>query len=176
MRRQNHSSRKSFSNSQFFKLNSLSVRDETFLVVRSGTYRYVLHFIRRDNIGSKDYVFTLDDDSYLGTSASMKLGEISISIWRTALGARHVASSSLQPPEDPKVHERSKKAFSHRVKYANPLSALFEDLIPGRFGEAVRQAQPIHTVGVQKLDREPLVTFIFKYRSLGLFRLAVLEV
>jgi hypothetical protein len=47
----------------------------------------------------------------------MNLGEISLRLWRTVMGKRQIASTKSLPPEDQKVHERSKKALSHRVKY-----------------------------------------------------------
>jgi len=58
----------------------------------------------------------LDDDAFLETSATADIGEIQLKIWRVvSLGkGKHVA-----PPVEQKVHERAKKATSHRVMYVS---------------------------------------------------------
>lgn len=57
----------------------------------------------------------IDDDAYLAHPTSQHLGEISLAIWRIAVGLRSDATF-IPIPEDPKIHERSKKALDHRVK------------------------------------------------------------
>lgn len=61
------------------------------------------------------FLFT-DDDSYLESQGmTAKLGEVTIEIWRVAIG--DVATTYNVPlPEQQKIHERSKKALAHRVK------------------------------------------------------------
>lgn len=58
-----------------------------------------------------------DDDSYLEQQVAVdNLGEISIEIWRVAIIAAS-QTHGIPFPEDQKVHERSKKALAHRVKW-----------------------------------------------------------
>ena len=61
----------------------------------------------------------LDDDSYLENSSSHSIGEIKLVIFLTTLPQAVLAEerSSIVPPRLQKVHERSKKAIAHRVKY-----------------------------------------------------------
>jgi hypothetical protein len=56
-----------------------------------------------------------DDDLYLDASTSKELGEIKLDIWKIIeKGGR--PRTFQQFPEGQKVHERSKKSTSHRVK------------------------------------------------------------
>ena len=62
-----------------------------------------------------------DDDTFLDTSSSRSIGEIKLIIARTTV-PHVIAEADRQdiyhpPPQLQKVHERSKKAISHRVKY-----------------------------------------------------------
>jgi hypothetical protein len=94
-----------------------------------------------------------DDDAYLDQSgASNNLGEIMIEIWRVAPIAS-TAAGRMHFPEAQKVHERSKKALAHRVKLGD---------------EVYAPQKP--TLQVKKIDMVPLVTFVFKYRSLDMLR------
>lgn len=60
----------------------------------------------------------LDDDTYLDTSPSQSIGEIKLVILRTTIpevvGEERGILQGLPPLQ--KVHERSKKAITHRVK------------------------------------------------------------
>jgi len=91
-----------------------------------------------------------DDDAFLD-SASKDLGEISIQIWRIAVAGINYKWGPA--PVEQKVHERSKKATSHRVQLDAEVTR------PHRNGRVAR-----------RLDKEPLLTFIFKYRPLELLQ------
>ena len=59
----------------------------------------------------------LDDDMYLDTPPSHSMGEIKLVVSRTTI-AKRVEKTTLTPLLPPqKVHERSKKAIAHQVKY-----------------------------------------------------------
>jgi len=92
-----------------------------------------------------------DDDSFLDHSASKDLGEIVLQIWRAAV----IGVGDCRPkiPDEQKVHERSKKATSHRVQFDAEVSTSYRAQLKTRY-----------------LDKEPLVTFIFKYRSLEILQ------
>jgi hypothetical protein len=63
----------------------------------------------------------LDDDTYLESSSSHSIGEIKLIITRTTVPKVKVVKKRrinyYAPPHLEKVHERSKKAIAHRVKY-----------------------------------------------------------
>ena len=62
----------------------------------------------------------LDDHTYLDASPSHSIGEIKLVIKRTTvpkLVATNLKRTYLSLPHLEKVHERSKKAIAHRVKY-----------------------------------------------------------
>jgi hypothetical protein len=63
----------------------------------------------------------LDDDTYLETSSSHLIGEIKLVITRTTVPKvvvnKRRSTIYDAPPHLEKVHERSKKAMDHRVKY-----------------------------------------------------------
>ncbi|KIM80419.1 hypothetical protein PILCRDRAFT_822551 [Piloderma croceum F 1598] len=107
----------------------------------------------------RPYVFSpiefTDEDTSLYQNASLHaLGEISIKIWRVAVeigGARSDPSTIF--PDEQKVNEREKKALVHRVK----------------LGEEV-QATQSKVCTCAKLDSEPTVTFLFKYRPLDMLK------
>ena len=66
----------------------------------------------------------LDDDTYLDTS-SQSIGEIKLVIVRTTVPevvAEEQHTIYRAPPHLQKVHERSKKAIGHRVKYVTILT------------------------------------------------------
>ncbi|EPQ60635.1 hypothetical protein GLOTRDRAFT_135285, partial [Gloeophyllum trabeum ATCC 11539] len=95
-----------------------------------------------------------DDDAYLGDIASVqKLGEIKLEIWRVQLGETTSRFVSRGPPKDRKVHERTKKAGSHSVKLGDEVPCT-----------KTRQRN------VVKLDRVPVVTFIFRYNPIEVLR------
>ena len=61
----------------------------------------------------------LDDDTYLDASPSASIGEIIFDIFRTTVHEKKEKKHETFPglPHLEKVHERSKKAIAHRVKY-----------------------------------------------------------
>ena len=67
----------------------------------------------------------LDDDTYLDASPSASIGEIKFDIFHTTVPIKKTKGldSSHFPglPHSQKVHERSKKAIAHRVKYVASL-------------------------------------------------------
>ncbi|SJL15757.1 uncharacterized protein ARMOST_19262 [Armillaria ostoyae] len=92
-----------------------------------------------------------DDEELIHSSTLSELGEISIEIWRV----ERLARSSFQSPgfdEVGKIHERSKKAIAHCVKT----------------GDDITLPKPVIFDKVKKLSH--LVTFIFKYRPLGMLQ------
>jgi hypothetical protein len=64
----------------------------------------------------------LDDDTYLNKSRD-KLGDIKLTLHRTRPGVPEPVSSIYTPPEDLRVHERSKKGLSHCVACVIDLSS-----------------------------------------------------
>ncbi|KIM74258.1 hypothetical protein PILCRDRAFT_80278, partial [Piloderma croceum F 1598] len=109
----------------------------------------------------KPFIFSMlqltDDDLLIDTSAADALGEISIRMWRTRTSPyTHTQSGSLyfmKPPGELQLHERSKKLTSHHIK----------------FGEEVSRPARIR-VKYAYLDKEPIVTFIFKYRPFDILK------
>ena len=75
----------------------------------------------------------LDDDTYLDASP-VSIGEIKFDIFRTTVHEKikkisekekkQSASSSPALPNSQKIHERSKKAIAHQVKYVASLTLL----------------------------------------------------
>ena len=59
----------------------------------------------------------LDDDTYLDNSSSHSIGEIKLAIDHVIEPKLSVKHNHHDPPHLQKVHERSKKAIAHRVKY-----------------------------------------------------------
>ncbi|KAF7981210.1 hypothetical protein HWV62_34545 [Athelia sp. TMB] len=90
-----------------------------------------------------------DDDSVLDASLSSRLGDISLSIWRTELASVAEFTPDAVPPEQ-QIHECAKKAILHQVK----------------LGDEVSKACSKESYITRCLDRQPLATFTFKYRSL----------
>ncbi|KAK0214254.1 hypothetical protein EDD85DRAFT_963171 [Armillaria nabsnona] len=91
-----------------------------------------------------------DDEELIHGSTLSELGEINIEIWRV----ERLARLPFQSPgfdEVGKIHERSKKAIAHCVS-EDFLSLLY----------------PVTSNKVKKLSH--LVTFIFKYRPLGILQ------
>ncbi|KDQ63543.1 hypothetical protein JAAARDRAFT_382113 [Jaapia argillacea MUCL 33604] len=95
-----------------------------------------------------------DDDAYLGANNSVKgLGEISVKLYPVTVGMA-IPMQPLHVPEDRKVHERTKKAGAHRVK----------------FGEEVLKSARQNAVQVTSLSNVPCATFTFKYTSLDVLK------
>ena len=68
----------------------------------------------------------LDDDTYLDTSAHA-IGEIKLVIKRITEPikvATEQRTTSVKPPHLQMVHERSKKATAHRVRYVATVASL----------------------------------------------------
>ncbi|KAF7981536.1 hypothetical protein HWV62_33123 [Athelia sp. TMB] len=98
-----------------------------------------------------------DDDSVLDASLSSSLGDISLSIWRTKLiSVREFGPEVILPEQQ--IHERAKKAILHQVKLGD---------------EEVRASEK-NTYKTKRLDKQPLVTFTFKYRPLNVLEANVI--
>ncbi|KAK0434021.1 hypothetical protein EV421DRAFT_2039913 [Armillaria borealis] len=92
-----------------------------------------------------------DDEELLHSPTLSELGEINIEIWRVErLGRSSFQGKSFV--EVGKIHERSKKAIAHCVKT----------------GDDIALPKPATFSDVKKLSH--LVTFIFKYRPLGMLQ------
>ena len=65
----------------------------------------------------------LDDDTYLDASPSASIGEIKFDIFRTTVPKKKTKGQDTFPGllHSQGVHERSKKATAHRVKYMTGL-------------------------------------------------------
>ena len=65
----------------------------------------------------------LDDDAYLDTPPSHSIGEIKLVIKRTTVAKVAPLGQCVIPSAPPqKVHERSKKAIAHQIKYVAGLT------------------------------------------------------
>ena len=109
----------------------------------------------------------LDDDTHLDTTPSLSIGEIQLVISRTTMPkmSEKNFSTHLLPPQ--KVHERSKKAISHQVKYVVSIT-LYNTwhLMPiNSFGSEIPAPELKFS---SSIDLERLVTFIFRYRPFGM--------
>ncbi|KAF7291089.1 hypothetical protein MKEN_01490800 [Mycena kentingensis (nom. inval.)] len=111
--------------------------------------------VREENT-PRPFVFSLlettDDDAFLdaGSSHSAEsLGEIRLKITPIRIGGEFKEKASWKGPETLKVHERSKKAVTQQVGLGAP--------------------EPVTHSGTVDITYagSPLVTFIWKYRSLG---------
>ncbi|KAJ7020003.1 hypothetical protein C8F04DRAFT_313665 [Mycena alexandri] len=93
-----------------------------------------------------------DDDDFLDAGAHKDLGLIKLEIWTINM-ARSKPYPNIAAAEETKIHERSKKGVAHQIKFGEPV---------------------VHTTRnaaiVEYLERSPLVTFTFKYRSMDLLR------
>jgi len=92
-----------------------------------------------------------DDDTYLDSSSSSSVGEITLHIYRATAPVATDKDEYGVLPQRPKVHERSKKAVVHQVNYGN------ETIVPKR-----------KMYDMKVIER--LVTFIFKYRPLEMLQ------
>ncbi|KAF7357821.1 hypothetical protein MVEN_00828100 [Mycena venus] len=93
-----------------------------------------------------------DDDAFLDSGGHKDIGLIRVEIWTVnMLGKKQY--SNVAPTEESKIHERSKKGGTHQIKFAEEV------------------AQPPRSAAIiEYLERSPIVTFTFKYRSLDLLR------
>ncbi|KXN91398.1 hypothetical protein AN958_00660 [Leucoagaricus sp. SymC.cos] len=118
-------------------------------------------YARTSDYTRRDFVFApiqvTDDDCLLDRiDDSRDLGVIKLQLWRIEI---HSVSARVQEHEPGEtleaqvVHERSKKAGSHHV----------------RFGKEYASPAPvIDAVQAKELDNKPYLTFEFKYRPLDL--------
>jgi len=136
------------------------------------TGKYFVTFLQR----FEAYYLTLDDDALLVNEVSyLGLGEIKIVIKRITLLRRSVArrgvqdrgsGSGFQVSEINDIHERSKKAVTHKISLVifffstrSELSFIY------RFGKEIVRQRVHHQNHSRK--HEMVATFIFNYRSLG---------
>ncbi|KAF7981216.1 hypothetical protein HWV62_33109 [Athelia sp. TMB] len=89
-----------------------------------------------------------DDDAFLDANSSTRLGDIKLFIRRVQVIYDEDAGFAKPPSQEAQVHERTKKATSHRVK----------------LGEETEAAQRTAFYNSESLDNGPIVTFTFKYR------------
>jgi hypothetical protein len=122
-----------------------------------------------------------DDDKYLDSNASQNIGEIALKIWRVTVGrtmdVKHGWRHGKQMEDEQKVHEKSKKATTHRIKYVAlriPIGSLFppNQSVHLTYPHAIRLGKEItgrrrRATTAHDMDSEPICTFIFKYRPLG---------
>ncbi|KAJ6508082.1 hypothetical protein DFH09DRAFT_275651 [Mycena vulgaris] len=96
-----------------------------------------------------------DDDAFLDAAAHKDVGLIRMEVWTITQTGTRPYTSLTQPKEtSSKIHERAKKGEgAHQIKFGAPVA------------EASRSAAV-----VQYLERVPLATFTFKYRSIDLLR------
>ncbi|KAJ7467175.1 hypothetical protein FB451DRAFT_407620 [Mycena latifolia] len=93
-----------------------------------------------------------DDDAFLDSAAQKDVGLIRVEIW-TINQTGTIPYTNLAPTKESKIHERSKKGVAHQIKFGAPVVA------------NTRAAAV-----VTYLERIPVVTFTFKYRSIELLR------
>ncbi|KAG1883487.1 hypothetical protein F4604DRAFT_1649415 [Suillus subluteus] len=113
--------------------------------------------VRRDFVFSK--LELTDDDSMLDDQTSSDIGQIVMEVAfgkytmrEQVVGSRNVIDRIIRVPEG-KVHERSKKACSHRVT----------------FGEEVPHHEPVGPFTVIR-DNSPKTIFVFKYTRLDILQ------
>ncbi|KAJ7879615.1 hypothetical protein B0H14DRAFT_2709462 [Mycena olivaceomarginata] len=112
----------------------------------TGTVFLTIKEIRQGN--------SLDDDEFLESAGHKDVGLIRVEIWTINMAGTK-PYSNIAPVEESKIHERSKKGGTHQIK---PV-----------FDEEIVQV-PRSAAIVEYLERSPLVTFTFKYRSIDLLR------
>ncbi|KAJ7091964.1 hypothetical protein B0H15DRAFT_777696 [Mycena belliarum] len=98
------------------------------------------------------FIRPLDDDDFLDAGAHKDVGLIRVEIW-TINQTGTIPYKTLAPTTEHKIHERAKKGVAHQIKLVVPVSV------------CARAAAVI-----TYLERVPLVTFTFKYRSIDLLR------
>ncbi|KAF9065767.1 hypothetical protein BDP27DRAFT_1297974 [Rhodocollybia butyracea] len=120
-------------------------------------------YTRTSEYTRRDFLFSVvqvtDDDEYLSTVDHSKFGTITLDLWR--LQVKRVARQTLvhehqyRLPEPQVVHERSKMGGRHHVK----------------FGEEYQSPLPtVDMVDARRMDRDPYVSFTFKYRPQDMLR------
>ncbi|KAG2071798.1 hypothetical protein BDR04DRAFT_1142099 [Suillus decipiens] len=114
-------------------------------------------YVKRDFMFSK--IELTDDDSLLDDRTSNDIGQIVLEVVHgkytlneQVVGSQNVIDRTLRVQEG-KVHERSKKACSHRVA----------------FGEEVSHHEPASTFTVIR-DNSPKTIFVFKYTRLDVLQ------
>jgi len=92
-----------------------------------------------------------DDDAYLERTSG-DIGTIKLEVWDVEITGTEPCWG-LPIPADQKVHERSKKAMTHQIKFGDP-------------EPCVNQVY----VTTKEIGAHPRATFSFKYRSLDVLR------
>ncbi|KAF8910593.1 hypothetical protein CPB84DRAFT_1764089 [Gymnopilus junonius] len=104
----------------------------------------------------RDFIFgsldSTDDDAYLEGSTLQSLGEIRAEIYKATVLEVESTGAFYSIPEVGKVHERSKKAVNHQVK----------------FSQSRQLEKPISRSRVNYLEK--LATFTFLYRPLAVLQ------
>ncbi|KAF5369203.1 hypothetical protein D9615_009963 [Tricholomella constricta] len=121
-----------------------------------------VYYARTSDLTRRDFMFTsievTDDDAYLHTvGRTYKFGTITLELWRIHVDTFKPLTKLEHQPDNPVleaqlVHERSKKAGTHHVKYGE------EYFLP---------APVVDVVTTHALDSAPYATFTFKYRPIG---------
>ncbi|KAJ7212932.1 hypothetical protein GGX14DRAFT_445696, partial [Mycena pura] len=94
-----------------------------------------------------------DDDAFLDSTAHTDVGHIRVEIWTINVTGNKLYPEDVAPPMESKVHERSKKGVAHQIKFGEPV---------------VGNSRSAATYDY--LETFPLVTFVFKYRSIDILR------
>ncbi|KAF7295685.1 hypothetical protein MIND_01108800 [Mycena indigotica] len=124
------------------------------------SYATTSDYTRRDFEFSK--IVVTDDDAYLHTLASPPaFGTIRLELWETSITNIHRApyahSYGGHVLEAQVIHETSKKAGAHHVRFG---------------GEYAAPQQLVNIVSGGKHGVEPLATFVFNYRPAGILMAA----
>ena len=88
---------------------------EAPIICQARTYRYV--HVYSFSIISVFWTFGIDDDAYLHIPASPELGDIKLEIFQVRIGGRSLTGPLPVVPKTEKIHERSKKAVGHHIKF-----------------------------------------------------------
>ncbi|RDB22110.1 hypothetical protein Hypma_010730 [Hypsizygus marmoreus] len=121
----------------------------------SVSHAWTSNFIRRDFMFAA--IEVTDDDAYLHTiDQTFNFGTITLELWRyevTDVETRPMIPQPDQTLESQLLHEKSKKAGTHHVKY----------------GKGYFSSPPmVSVVSGHRLGNTPHVTFTFKYRPMAL--------
>lgn len=108
--------------------------------------------------------------------SSASLGEIQLDLWKAVDIGLPAAPTFVSMPGQ-KVHEKSKKALAHRVKY----------VVAGPDSRNVPRANMLQRLGEEQvatgrlfstkyLEKTPAATFVFRYRNFGMCKKCAREV
>jgi hypothetical protein len=93
------------------------------------------------------------------------VGLIRVEIWTINMAGTK-PYSNIAAPVETKIHERSKKGGSHQIKPVIRFKTVLTLTTTSRFGQEVIHATRSAAI-IEYLENSPLVTFTFKYRSIG---------